>query len=706
MKKVSKFFICFSLLFLYAGTLHAAEYVAFSLKVAQERIVSTPKDKDFRKAHPEVFTLGGITKIRGLVYDRKNEDIILVGQRDPERSILTLDDFVVALRARFIHGKWPLVSIDPTPETEKTQMQVVRFEGGIENTQFGQDLLDADYRLKKIGMGLLPSGVQGLKTYWDLGMERVKHGSGSSHKIGSRFWFYPVLPSVTVREDVVAIKGLKVGVFTEVLSAEIDGKEIEDLSTFQDQAGDMFAKQISERFENLATVHPSFSRLQGLDELVALTKAIEEMYEKPDLDWWLMEYQVKHVDTRDELKVLKRREEYRVPVSEGYYEGHWEVSGGVELMAIALRLKAGDVTALKEAVLKTRPKPDAFCWSFFEKWFISTTPDMLEMESIIELFTQAVFLQKQKRYVDAIILYGKIIEPNLDWDWPHYCRGCAYHDKGQYEQAIFDFTKALEINPKGCFSYAARAHAYQEMGQPDKAISDFTKALEINARLAPVYWFRGFVYYQKGQLDKAISDFTKALGINPRLALVRRLRGSVYGMMGQPDKAISDFTKALEINPRLADAHLGRGTAYSQKGQPDKAISDFTKALEINSRWAEAYWSRGDVYNHKGQYYKAILDFTKALKIKPRLAKAYKDRGLAYAALYQPDKAISDFTKALGIKPMDGWIYGARAISYWFKEEYKKAWKDVYKAQSLGYRDFPPGFLKNLREDPGRQRER
>ena len=89
----------------------AAEYVAFSLRVAQKRIVSTPMGKDYRKLHPEVFTLGGITKIRGLVYDRKNEDVILVGERDPERSILTLDDFVVALRARFIHGKWPLVSI-------------------------------------------------------------------------------------------------------------------------------------------------------------------------------------------------------------------------------------------------------------------------------------------------------------------------------------------------------------------------------------------------------------------------------------------------------------------------------------------------------------------------------------------------------------------------------------------------------------------
>lgn len=42
-------------------------------------------------------------------------------------------------------------------------------------------------------MGLLPLGIDGLKTYWDLDMEEAKEGTGGSRKISSRFWFYPVL---------------------------------------------------------------------------------------------------------------------------------------------------------------------------------------------------------------------------------------------------------------------------------------------------------------------------------------------------------------------------------------------------------------------------------------------------------------------------------------------------------------------------------
>lgn len=150
------------------------EYVAFSLSAAQKLITRVGEQKDYRVVHPEVYNLGGITAIHGLVHDRQRRDLILVGRYDPDRQPLTLDDFAVALRARFIHGKWPLLSIDPTEQTRKTVMQAVRTEGGIEDTQFDADFFNADYRLKRIGMGLIPVAVPGLKTYWDLSMDEAK----------------------------------------------------------------------------------------------------------------------------------------------------------------------------------------------------------------------------------------------------------------------------------------------------------------------------------------------------------------------------------------------------------------------------------------------------------------------------------------------------------------------------------------------------
>ena len=603
--------------FLLAENIHANEYIAFSLKVAQQMILSTPQGKDYRKLHPEVFTLGGITAMKGLVYDRKTSDVILVGQRDPERAILTLDDFVVALRARFIHGKWPLVSIDPMPETEKTQMQVVRFEGGIEDTQFGQDLFDADYRLKQIGMGLLHSGVPGFKSDWDLGMERAKQQTSKSWNISSRFWFYPVLPNVSVREDVVAIKGLKVGVFTEVMSAEIDGKKIEDPKPFQDTAGDEFAKQVTDKFDALSKAHPSFSRVHGLDELIALVNAIENMDERLDLDWWLMKYQVKKVDTKRKVEVLTRHEDYKVPVSDGYYkERRHEVSGGVELMAISLRLKAGNVAALKEAVLKTKPKPDALIWGFMiGEWLIPTAPSVLTIEDVVPLFAQAEFLTEKKHYDNAITIYGKIIELMLDFYPAYVNRGGLLFLKGEFDLAISDFNQGIVMNPR-CFEcYHNRGNVYASDGKYALAISDYNMSLQINPYKEESYICRGVIFERKGDYNHALSDFSKALEINPNRFEAYYNRGVAYYNKSKYEQSIFDFNKVLELNPRSANAYVYLGVAYAQKGQYDAAISAFDRAVEIDPRRTDAYYNKVVVCKKAGRERECLEAYKRLMQI-------------------------------------------------------------------------------------------
>jgi len=68
----------------------------------------------------------------------------------------------------------------------------------------------------------------------------------------------------------------------------------------------------------------------------------------------------------------------------------------------------------------------------------------------------------------------------------------------------------------------------------------------------------------------------------------------------------------------------------------------------------------------------------------------------------QFDWAIADFNKALEIDPKSADAYYNRGIAYYFKKEYDKSWKDIKKAQDLGYK-IPSKFLENLRNASGRQ---
>jgi len=183
-----------------------AQYTAYSLKVARARIEQA--GDEWRDKELEVLRLAGMNRVAGFVYDTESKDLILVGQREGGRAPVSLDDLVVALRARLRYNQWPLVSIDPTPETERTQTQHVRFEGGIQETAFGRAMYDADYRLKQMCMRLEEPGIEGLKTYWDRGVEEVKTGADPGEReINSRFWFYPTNPHVVVRQGVCVFEG-------------------------------------------------------------------------------------------------------------------------------------------------------------------------------------------------------------------------------------------------------------------------------------------------------------------------------------------------------------------------------------------------------------------------------------------------------------------------------------------------------------------
>jgi tetratricopeptide (TPR) repeat protein len=71
-------------------------------------------------------------------------------------------------------------------------------------------------------------------------------------------------------------------------------------------------------------------------------------------------------------------------------------------------------------------------------------------------------------------------------------------------------------------------------------------------------------------------------------------------------------------------------------------------------------------------------------------------------SLIKQEQAISDFNKALEINPRDAMAYVIRGTAYYFQKEYEKSWKDVEKAEYLGYR-IDPEFLDDLRKASGRK---
>lgn len=339
-----------------AATASAARFVAYSMREAENRL----RQSAVRSG--ELVELGGITRLAGMVYDSATKDWIVVGQVGKGQKT-SLEHLVVALRSVLVHKTWPAVSIDKTPDSDRTRLQSVRFEGGIANTAFGQQFLEADVVLKKLALGYLRSDVWGVPSYFDLSAERLRQ-TGVEEVVSSRFWFDIVGECLLAqREGVAAIGELRLGVLPQVLS--MNGKPVNRGSEARDELADRFASALTASFQEVSQYYPEVGRLRALFDFLALARGIQSQASEADLRFWLNDYAVIPVQTPKTYELLHRRLE--MPASGEVRV--LQLDGGIELRALLSNLRDGDPNALRAAVLKSRPKGNALTWTVpLDQW--------------------------------------------------------------------------------------------------------------------------------------------------------------------------------------------------------------------------------------------------------------------------------------------------------------------------------------------------
>ncbi len=255
--------------------------------------------------------LAGLERIQYVFYLPEQRDIVIAGPAegfapDPSgrvcgissgRPTLRLDDLVVALRA-FAVGQPPVpfigCTIDPTKEAltrlrdfQKTVPHVIpeasraevgrqiatgmrdalgtapiRVFGISAQTHFAQVLVEADYRMKLIGIGLEQPPVR-LTSFWDV-------AGGAKQNILERWWFTPNYDCVKVSKDRQAMElvGQGVQLLTEAKFIAAGG----DLKAtpVENRASETFTKGFTQKYPELAARSPVFAELRNLiDMLVA-----------------------------------------------------------------------------------------------------------------------------------------------------------------------------------------------------------------------------------------------------------------------------------------------------------------------------------------------------------------------------------------------------------------------------------------------------
>ena len=255
----------------------------------------------------EMFYLAGLQRIEHVFVFPDEQDVVIAGRAEgfvpdavgrmvgveSSRPTLRLDDLIVALRTVGT-AKQVGCSIDPVPqqladlqkfvrqgEPASVQevearfnqmddilgMQTVRIDGIPPDSHFATMLVEADYRMKRIAIGLEVPAVKGLKSHLAM--------LGARGNTIQRWWFIPYYDSIARSEDGLAFQfiGQRAQLLTEEEVADAAGNRSSAPTTkISVQA---FAKLFTEKFSQLADKSPVFAELQNLIDwtmFVALLK--------------------------------------------------------------------------------------------------------------------------------------------------------------------------------------------------------------------------------------------------------------------------------------------------------------------------------------------------------------------------------------------------------------------------------------------------
>ena len=279
------------------------------------------KLKAGEKLPPDMLYLAGLTRITHVFFYPETNDIVIAGPAEgffadangkvvgmkSRQVILQLRDLVVALRAFPPSGKKTKmisVSIDPTQEGIKNFKKVVttvhrqlQAQGGISKNQegqvakafkkalghqtvtiqgvspqthFAQVLVEADYRMKLIGIGLERTPVK--ITTW---IEKVS-GTGMKNAL-QRWYFEPNYECVQVNQDETGMQLVGNGVKLVGENERIAGDGSRKKTGRDSAASRAFTRSFTKNYNKLADRHPVYGELRNLMDVSVVAAFIQEM---------------------------------------------------------------------------------------------------------------------------------------------------------------------------------------------------------------------------------------------------------------------------------------------------------------------------------------------------------------------------------------------------------------------------------------------
>lgn len=274
----------------------------------------------------DMRNLVGLTRLRYIFFYPETNDIVIAGPAEgygadlsgrivglhSGQAVLLLEDLVTALRCFPPRGDTtPVIScsIDPTAEglarmrqflvdisgriqpsddqrianglRESLGLQRVTLEGVPATSHFAQVLVEADYRMKLIGIGLENSPVR-ISTY----VQKARPGDVARNAL-QRWYFVPNYESVRVSDDELAMELVGAGVKLIGEQELVAGDGGRSRARFIDRASQAFVGSFTDKYPEIARKSPVFAQLRNIIDMSIAAAFLQQYdyYGKANWQW-------------------------------------------------------------------------------------------------------------------------------------------------------------------------------------------------------------------------------------------------------------------------------------------------------------------------------------------------------------------------------------------------------------------------------------
>ncbi|MDH4261560.1 MAG: tetratricopeptide repeat protein [Spirochaetia bacterium] len=200
----------------------------------------------------------------------------------------------------------------------------------------------------------------------------------------------------------------------------------------------------------------------------------------------------------------------------------------------------------------------------------------------VEMFNEALKIEKQQNWDAAIELYDEILKDKPDHFETWLNRGALFFKKGNAEEAIKSYDKALTLKRDVRALYNLGL-VYYKSKKSDMALKYLLECILLNEAFLPACLLTAYIFTDQNNLDKAIQILQKALCTHKGNESLLVSLAIAYNVSKKEILCNSVIHKILEINPRNKAALKLQARISIKESVTKKSIENFRNLMKDDS---------------------------------------------------------------------------------------------------------------------------